>query len=136
MASIPAPANGVANGLPAAIPVAATPGVKPYKTTLDQADFLALMTAQLKNQDPTKPVDNSEYVAQLAQFSTVSGITETNNALARIADKLDALIAASQRTQLPAGAALATQAGAAGAPQSGAAEAPETIPATPAATET
>jgi flagellar basal-body rod modification protein FlgD len=80
--------------LPASIPTATTPGVKPHKSILDQSDFLALMTAQLKNQDPTKPVDNSEYVAQLAQFSTVSGITESNKALATIAAKLDDLIAA------------------------------------------
>lgn len=63
------------------------------RTTLGQSDFLALMTAQLKNQDPTKPVDNSEYVTQLAQLSTVSGIAETNAGLRAIATKLDALIA-------------------------------------------
>ncbi|MGL4543653.1 MAG: flagellar hook assembly protein FlgD, partial [Polymorphobacter sp.] len=50
-------------------------------TTLDQSDFLALMTAQLKNQDPTKPVDNAEYVSQLAQFSAVTGISQTNTAI-------------------------------------------------------
>ena len=64
------------------------------RTTLGQADFLALMTAQLKNQDPTKPVDNSEYVSQLAQLSTVTGIAETNTSLAAIAAKLDRLLAA------------------------------------------
>ncbi len=70
-------------------------GVKPHKQTLDQSDFLALMSAQMKNQDPTKPVDNSQYVAQMAQFSTVSGISQGNATLASIAAKLDALIAAS-----------------------------------------
>ncbi len=70
---------------------AATPAKA--KQTLDQADFLALMTAQLKNQDPTKPVDNSEYVSQMAQFSTVSGISSSNDKLAAIAAKLDTLIA-------------------------------------------
>ena len=54
------------------------------KTTLDQSDFLALMTAQLKNQDPTKPVDNAEYVSQLAQFSAVTGISQTNGAIANV----------------------------------------------------
>jgi len=57
------------------------------KTELGQADFLALMVAQLKNQDPTKPVDNAEYVSQLAQFSQISGLAE-------IGVKLDALLAA------------------------------------------
>ncbi len=69
------------------------------RTTLGQADFLALMTAQLKNQDPTKPVDNTEYVTQLAQLSTVTGISETNVDLTAIAAKLDALIAAAHPTQ-------------------------------------
>jgi flagellar basal-body rod modification protein FlgD len=81
------------------IPQAQPAAVKPHKTTLDQSDFLALMSAQLKNQDPTKPVDNTEYVAQMAQFSTVNGITETNRALTAIAEKLDALIAASTPAQ-------------------------------------
>jgi flagellar basal-body rod modification protein FlgD len=70
--------------------------VKAPKKTLDQSDFLALMSAQLKNQDPTKPVDNSEYVAQMAQFSTVSGITQSNDALASIIERLDRLIAATK----------------------------------------
>ena len=67
--------------------------IKAPKKTLDQSDFLALMSAQLKNQDPTKPVDNTEYVAQMAQFSTVSGITQSNQALAAIIERLDRLIA-------------------------------------------
>lgn len=72
----------------------ATSAPKPYKTVLDQSDFLQLMTAQLKNQDPTEPVDNSQYVSQMAQFSQVSGVKETNARLETIAAKLDALIAA------------------------------------------
>ena len=81
-------------GIPSSLPTAQPAGVKPHKTTLDQGDFLALMSAQLKNQDPTKPVDNSEYVAQMAQFSTVSGIAASNTTLNAIAAKLDQLIAA------------------------------------------
>jgi flagellar basal-body rod modification protein FlgD len=78
----------------AGIRSAATGTVAAKRTTLGQSDFLALMTAQLKNQDPTKPVDNSEYVTQLAQLSTVTGISETNVDLTSIAKKLDTLIAA------------------------------------------
>lgn len=83
------------SGLPSFAPAAP----KAHKTTLDQADFLALMSAQLKNQDPTKPVDNSEYVAQMAQFSTVNGIAQSNTTLDAIAAKLDRLIAASTPTK-------------------------------------
>lgn len=40
--------------------------------------FLTLMVAQLQNQDPTKPLDNMDFMGQLAQFGTVSGIQELN----------------------------------------------------------
>ncbi len=89
-------ASSVSGNLPTA---PQTPAVKPHKTTLDQNDFLALMTAQLKNQDPTKPVDNSEYVAQMAQFSTVSGIAQSNTTLGSISAKLDTLIAATSKAK-------------------------------------
>src|SRR5210317_436596 len=43
---------------------------------LGQEDFLKLMTTQLQNQDPFAPMENAEFIAQMAQFSTVTGITE------------------------------------------------------------
>lgn len=46
------------------------------KSDLGAADFLKLMTTQLKNQDPFKPLDNGEFLGQLAQFGAVSGINE------------------------------------------------------------
>ena len=46
--------------------------------TLDQNQFLTLLTAQLKNQDPLNPVQNSDFTAQLAQFSTLSGVEQLN----------------------------------------------------------
>jgi flagellar basal-body rod modification protein FlgD len=58
------------------------------QTQLGQADFLQLMTAQLKNQDPFDPVDNTQMVAQMAQFSSLAGISEMNTTLKAIADKL------------------------------------------------
>jgi flagellar basal-body rod modification protein FlgD len=44
------------------------------KGDLGQEDFLNLMTTQLKNQDPFKPLDSGEFLGQLAQFGTVSGL--------------------------------------------------------------
>ncbi len=61
---------------------------KAAKGTLDQSDFLKLMTAQLKNQDPFAPVDNTQMVAQMAQFSSLAGITDMNTTLKAISDKL------------------------------------------------
>lgn len=48
---------------------------------LGAEDFLALMIAQFRNQDPTKPVDNAQFIAQLASFGTVSGIDELNKSM-------------------------------------------------------
>jgi flagellar basal-body rod modification protein FlgD len=46
------------------------------RTSLGQEDFLELMTTQLQNQDPFKPMENGDFLAQIAQFSTVSGIQD------------------------------------------------------------
>ena len=59
------------------------------KNTLGQEDFLKLMTAQLQNQDPFAPMDNGDFIAQMAQFSTVTGITEINNNLNALGSKLE-----------------------------------------------
>lgn len=46
------------------------------KQTLGQEQFLKLLTTQLTHQDPMKPMDNGEFLGQMAQFSTVSGIQD------------------------------------------------------------
>lgn len=48
---------------------------------LDQRSFLRLLTTQLTTQDPFNPVDNTQMVAQMAQFSQVAGIAEMNQSL-------------------------------------------------------
>jgi len=53
---------------------------------LGQDDFLKLMTTQLNNQDPTQPMDNSQFLAQIAQFSAVSGIQDMQSSLKNLAD--------------------------------------------------
>lgn len=52
---------------------------------LGQEEFLELMTAQLENQDPMKPMDNGEFLGQMAQFSTVTGIEEMQKSLDNLA---------------------------------------------------
>jgi len=59
------------------------------KNTLGQEDFLKLMTTQLQNQDPFAPMDNGDFIAQMAQFSTVTGITEINSNLTNLGSKLE-----------------------------------------------
>ncbi|WP_425530909.1 flagellar hook assembly protein FlgD [Mesorhizobium retamae] len=51
------------------------------KTSVDYQSFLKLLMAQMKNQDPTKPMDSTEYVAQLAQFSQVEQSVQMNTKL-------------------------------------------------------
>ena len=50
--------------------------VAPKKTSLGQEQFLKLMTTQMTHQDPTKPMQNGEFLSQMAQFGTVSGIQD------------------------------------------------------------
>lgn len=59
------------------------------KAGLGQADFLRLMTEQLKNQDPLKPLDNAQFLGQLAQFSTVQGIDQMNTAMGAMASVME-----------------------------------------------
>lgn len=58
----------------------------------DYNAFLRLLVAQLKNQDPTKPVDSTQYMAQLAAFSNVEQAMQTNA-------KLDSLLTSFALTQ-------------------------------------
>lgn len=55
---------------------------------LQQEDFLELMVAQFSNQDPFKPMENGDFLGQLAQFGTVSGIEELQGSFETIASSL------------------------------------------------
>ena len=57
--------------------------------SLGQNDFLKLMTTQLQNQDPFAPMDNGDFIAQMAQFSTVTGIEGVNASLEKLVNKQD-----------------------------------------------
>ena len=53
----------------------------PQKTNMGQTEFLTLFTTQLKNQDPTDPVKNEAFVAQLAQFSQLEATTSMKDSM-------------------------------------------------------
>jgi len=55
---------------------------------LGQEDFLKLMTTQLQNKDPFAPMENADFIAQMAQFSTVTGITDMGQSLKGISNQL------------------------------------------------
>jgi flagellar basal-body rod modification protein FlgD len=56
--------------------------------TLGGTNFLTLMLAQLKNQDPTSPVDSNQFLNQLASLSTVQGITQLNTSFGSLSTSL------------------------------------------------
>lgn len=56
--------------------------------SLGQQEFMELMVAQLNNQDPTKPMENADFLSQLAQFGTVNGITELQTSVQSLASSL------------------------------------------------
>lgn len=66
----------------------------PAHKPLGQADFIRLMTTQMKLQDPLEPVDNKEMIAQMAQFSSLAGIDQVNQTLEVIALQLNQVLAA------------------------------------------
>jgi len=65
----------------AAVNEASTTGA----SSLGIQDFLRILTTQLNNQDPLKPMDNQQFVAQLAQFTSLQQTQQMNQ-------KLDALL--------------------------------------------
>ncbi|MGR8932395.1 MAG: flagellar hook assembly protein FlgD [Gammaproteobacteria bacterium] len=89
------------------------------KQNLDQEQFLKLLTTQLTHQDPTKPMENGEFLGQMAQFSTVSGIQDLQKSFKDFAASISSdqalqaaslvgryVLAPSQQALLPAGGAV------------------------------
>jgi flagellar basal-body rod modification protein FlgD len=69
-------------------PTATAPARKKDLGALNQEDFMQLMLQQLKSQDPFKPTDNTQFIAQMAQLSSVTGISEMKNSLVDVVDSL------------------------------------------------
>ena len=55
---------------------------------LTQADFFALLTKELANQDPTKPVDNNQMISQMTSFSTTDGVQQLNDQFTSFASSM------------------------------------------------
>jgi flagellar basal-body rod modification protein FlgD len=58
------------------------------KKVLGEDDFLKMLIAQLKNQDPLNPLDGKDFAAQLAQFSSLDQLTQINTQLSALASSL------------------------------------------------
>jgi flagellar basal-body rod modification protein FlgD len=86
MTTIP-PTNGTSGGAQTS-----TTKTDAENASLNYDDFLNLMVAQLRNQDPLNPTDSTQYMSQIAQFSTVEQGIKTNS-------KLDQLLTNSNISQ-------------------------------------
>lgn len=69
-----------------------SPTAAPSSNTVDYQSFLKLLVAQMKHQDPTAPMESTDFVAQLATFSQVEQSVQVNS-------KLDQLLQSSQLSQ-------------------------------------
>ncbi|PXZ02585.1 flagellar hook assembly protein FlgD [Gilliamella apicola] len=86
---------GISNVTVSGTPSTASPQTV-KKTTSDgnssqelQDNFLTLLIAQMKNQDPTNPMDNSQLTSQLAQINTLAGIERLNTTLNVVSGQID-----------------------------------------------
>jgi flagellar basal-body rod modification protein FlgD len=70
-------------------------GVK-TSTVLDKNDFLKILMTQLTHQDPTQPMDDKAFIAQMAQFSSLEQMTNMSEGLSKVAD----LVARSQAVSM------------------------------------
>jgi flagellar basal-body rod modification protein FlgD len=75
-------------------PLAAGPGTAATtagrESALGQDAFLKLLLTQLQNQDPTKPMGDTEFIAQLAQFSSLEKLTEIAQSMKTLTEAVTA----------------------------------------------
>ena len=64
------------------------PKQPPQAAKLGQEDFMKLMMTQMNNQDPFKPMEDGEFLSQMAQFSAVSGLKDIKDSFLSLTDSL------------------------------------------------
>lgn len=61
--------------------------------TLGKQDFLNLLVTQLQHQDPMQPEDNTQFVSQLAQFSSLEGTSNINTSIEALGKQIESMVA-------------------------------------------
>ncbi len=62
---------------------------KQVDQTLDKDDFLKILISQLTNQDPTQPMEDKEFIAQMAQFSTLEQMTNISQGFSKLSSVMN-----------------------------------------------
>jgi flagellar basal-body rod modification protein FlgD len=74
--------GGTSGATPATAATLNAPKAAPATTSSNQSpDFMKLLMAQMQNQNPMNPQSSNDYITQMAQFSTVQGITQLNQSI-------------------------------------------------------
>lgn len=81
-------ANPIESSKLTGIGAAAQGGGRPSTPRLDQEDFFKLLITQLRSQDPFRPLASGEFLSQIAQFSTVSGVQDLQRSFEQLAGSL------------------------------------------------
>ena len=64
--------------------IGSTAATSTSRASLGQEDFLKVLTTQLSFQDPLKPLDNQQFMAQIAQFTTLEQAQQTNQSISQL----------------------------------------------------
>jgi flagellar basal-body rod modification protein FlgD len=70
------------------------------KNTLTTQDFLQLLSTELQNQDPLQPMDNTAYLAQMAQFTSLQQVNTLSTAVSQMSSNQQNLAASSYLGQM------------------------------------